>query len=96
MKSELDAHKYQITKAITELEQEVWLNQIDALITAIRSQENIKALAKPMRQKIDIQAIAKEQGYIHNPEAFEASMGAWNDVEESLELLAYVEGMLLI
>ena len=59
----LEARKYQIIKAITEIEQESRLAQIDALLQSIRSQEKIKTLTKPMHQKLDIQAIAQEQGY---------------------------------
>lgn len=93
MQNNLEAHKYQIIKAIIEIEQEAWLLQIEALLKSIRSQEKIKALAKPMRQKLDIQAIAKEQGYNPNPQIIEQLGGAWNDVEESLEeLLEMLKG----
>jgi predicted P-loop ATPase len=82
---DIATRKYQLIKAITDIDKEEWLEQLARFLQQIEERNSILQYAKPMREKTVIEEIAKEQGYKPNPEILESLGGAWADVEETLE-----------
>ena len=87
----IEARKLKLIKEISDVESEVVLKKLEALLEAARlearQQEKILKLAKPMRKTTNLEAIAKEQGYEANVEKLRKYKGIWQDEEESLEEL---------
>jgi hypothetical protein len=83
----LEARKLKLIKEISDVESEVILKKLEALLEAARQQEKILKLAKPLRKTTNLAEIAKEQGYKANVEKLRKYKGIWQDEEESLEEL---------
>ena len=60
----VETKKYQIIKRITEIEDEALLTKLESLLNDY-SQDNgaLLSLVKPIRKKLDIEVLKKEQNY---------------------------------
>ena len=85
----LEARKLKLIKEISEVESEVVLKKLEALLEAVRQQEKLLKLAKPMRKTTNLEAIAKEQGY--DPHKGKALKGKWPGDESLDELLSLLD-----
>jgi len=62
----LETRKYNLIKLITGLEDELLISKLEALLQEFSDGDSIlMQLNKPMREKLDIEQLMKEQNYQH-------------------------------
>jgi len=88
----LEARKYRLIKLITGLDDELLISKLESLLNELSEEDRILVnLSKPMREKLDIDELIKEQNYKHPSKELLNKIIEAADIEESIEdLLAMI------
>ncbi len=85
----LEARKFRLIQLISSLEDELLIGKLEGLLNELNQMETadktLLALSKPIREKIDIDQLIKEQNYIHPTRAELDKIIDEANIEESIE-----------
>lgn len=82
----LELRKYNLVKFILSLNNEQLISKLEKLISQEKEDElSLMKLAKPMRNKLDIEQLMKEQDYKHPTKEELDSIIKKADIKESIE-----------
>jgi len=84
----LETRKYRLIKLITGLDNEVFISKLERLLQELDEEDKVLLhLSKPMREKLDIEELVKEQNYKHPSKELLDSIIEEANIEESIEEL---------
>jgi len=84
----LEARKYRLIKLITNLDDELLISKLEGLLDELNEEDKILLnLSKPIREKLDIEELIKEQNYKHPSKELLNRIIEEANIEESIENL---------
>jgi len=84
----IEMKKKNIIDVVNNLNNELELNKIEALLQEIKKQELAYNLASPLREKIDLEELKKEQNYTHKkPQSLKGNLFQDESYLQLLKLL---------
>jgi len=82
----LELRKYRLIKLITSLEDELLISKLEKLLNELNEEDTVLLnLSKPMREKLDIEQLIKEQNYKHPSKKLLNEIIEEADIQESID-----------
>ena len=82
----LETRKYRLIKLITGLDNELLISKLEDLFQELSAENRVLLnLSKPMREKLDIEELIKEQNYRHPSKELLDKIIEEADIKESIE-----------